>query len=236
MRHFGYFMKKMLRHWLFQVCAGGLLAVALVLPLILGEPKIKEAPVPAEANLALITIGTAEITAAELNYYFRDCYESFCSTYRDALAENNVIDLQVPLNQQLSSETETWADYFYRYGVQNSVNTALIYEAAEQADFSKTDSAVEEQLEELRRNSRKEYKTLTAFLQSVYGPLASEESYREYLTRRSLAEGYSKEIYDTVQGTEKEKQKAWDQWFLSLSDRNAETVVAEPMDYLYMTP
>ena len=94
---------------------------------------------------------------------------------------------------------------------------------------------VQEKLEQISSGaSANGFDSADAYLQSFYGPLASEETYSDYLALRCIAESYSESIYSDASGSEEEKQARWDSWFAALPENV--TVREDMLSQLYMTP
>ena len=76
-----------------------------------------------EKNTTAVTIGSQELSNAELNYYYVDAVNNFYST-NGQYASFFGLDTSVPLDEQIFDETagQTWADYF----VESAKSTATV--------------------------------------------------------------------------------------------------------------
>lgn len=224
------FLRKLTHHWLFQVGSAVLLALLLFSPMIISRLPSRE-----EGSSLNTASDWEEVSPVFMNYFFRDCYDEFKAVYAERLAESEIINEETPLDLQWCSETETWADYFYLYARSDSINTYRIAREAYEQNYTVDMTPVHEQLEHIRSGaSANGFDSADAYLQSFYGPLANEETYKSYLALRHLAESYSECIYASESGSEEEKQAQWDSWFAALPENV--TVREDMLSQLYMTP
>lgn len=154
-----------------------------------------------EAEYALYVDGYT-LSGVELNYYYYNAVNEFANTYWDYLSY--FLDPTVPLDQQMYDESAgmTWADYFLETAVENAVSSILLCKDAEVAGFY-LDREQKTQLDSLWENTQLYasyygYVNAEEYLQAMYGPDATEESYREYLERSALSDAYYMACYQDM--------------------------------------
>lgn len=221
--------KPLRKSWVFQVSAAVLLGLVLLAVILWNQrrPQQQDASVPA------FTIGEETVSAVTMNYYFRDAYDSVLGALGEMSADVQLLDPDIPLDQQPYSEAGTWADVLFETALSNAARTeAICAEARAQGYRFDAEAAAKEQLDTLRQKAMEQGSpSLTAFLQSFYGPTAGEDTYREYLQHTALADSYSHSIFDQAQD-----QAVWDAWFAEHIESQALTLAPTARDALYYTP
>ena len=170
-----------------------------------------------QRNTNAVTIGKYTLTSAELNYYYIDTVNNFMSQLHDQYGEQAEmysamlygLNYSSPLNTQMYTSTETWADYFAQSAVESAKNIYALYDAAiannctlteeELTNFEKTITNTE--------NFAKEYygySSLKAYLRDVFGYGATEESYREYMMVSAIASKYYNAFAETLKYDDKD--------------------------------
>ena len=173
----------------------GVLALILVLAVVFGITKFISNNGIMEKNTIAATVGTHELTNAELNYYFVDQVNDFYNDY-GSYASLLGLDLTKPLDKQVTNaETgATWADDFITAALSAAQHNYALADAAKAAGFELS----EEQIKSLDTDlaTMALYATLygygdtDAYLRAMYGKGASEESFREYMMTQTLATAY----------------------------------------------
>ena len=158
-----------------------------------------------ERKTIAATVNGHDITTAELNYYYIDYINNFCSNYSSYLAY--IMDTTAPLDQQQYSETQTWADYFLSEAVLSAASNYTLADAAKAAGHTLTaeeETSIESSLQTATFYAIYSYgfSDLTSYLKGMYGNGASEESYREYLTMSALASSYYNAKYNSLTYTD----------------------------------
>ena len=153
-----------------------------------------------ERKTIAATVNGHDITTAELNYYYIDYINNFCSNYSSYLAY--IMDTTAPLDQQQYSETQTWADYFLSEAVLSAASNYTLADAAKAAGHTLTaeeETSIESSLQTATFYAIYSYgfSDLTSYLKGMYGNGATEESYREYLTMSALASSYYNAKYNS---------------------------------------
>ena len=160
-----------------------------------------------KGKTTVVTVGGENITAREVNYFFRDSYDDFRSAYSDYLEDHQVIDDSLSLDKQEYSEDYSWAQFIYDASKASIIRTYVIYADAVKEGRKLTDEgrkAVDEQIEMLSGYAEKNNVSLDTFLRSFYGDCADEKSYREYLEIKETAESYSIDRYNQAEFSDEE--------------------------------
>ena len=171
-----------------------------------------------ERNTIALKVGDHDITAAEFNYFYYDAVNGFYTQFSDydqyavdyAKAMYG-IDMTLPLDEQIYSETDnsTWADYFLGEAEYSAKSMYALYDEAMANNFSLN--------EEQQTNLAKQFlamdaiaqeaygaKNMKDYLKSMYGPGASEETYRDYVTMSTIAEAYGADYQNSIEYTDAE--------------------------------
>ena len=82
-----------------------------------------------EKNTVAMTIGNTEVSNAELNYFYIDTVNNFYSQ-NGSYASMLGLDVTKPLNEQMMSETDSWADYFLDSAKSTAISVYTMSEAA----------------------------------------------------------------------------------------------------------
>lgn len=148
-----------------------------------------------EKNTVAVTIGGKEISNAQLNYYFVDAVNEFATNY-GSYASMFGLDVTKPLNEQVINEETgaTWADDFLMSAKNDAQSIFALCAAAEAAGFeapATVKSNVDTQMTTLEIYAiYNNYTDVKDYIKAIYGPGASVESYREYVTMRETANAY----------------------------------------------
>lgn len=165
-----------------------------------------------ERNTDALTVGEHTLNNAELNYFYVDAVNEFYSTWQEQYGEYAGmymsmmgIDATKPLNKLPytgGEEGETYADYFKDQAITNASNTYTIYDLAVK-DGQTVSDEVKASYEstfamfEMYANIYG-YSDMEEYLQAIYGPGASEETYRTYLDVLALADSYQADYYESL--------------------------------------
>lgn len=128
--------------------------------------------------------------------YYQSAYQSFLSQYSDNLP----FDQTRSLKKQYYNVEEgyTWEDYFIAQAYPNAALTGKLVWAAHRADFS-MDENMQKSLaatqETLSTYAKSHSITPEAYLQSMYGPHMTLETYYDYLADTFLAQAYTQALY-----------------------------------------
>ena len=143
-----------------------------------------------------------KLSNTEFSYYYWSEY--FYS--EETLKEQ--VDLTKPLDEQMYSETATWQDHLTDRILSQVEETMCLVFAAEEAGFE-LPAEYEETLDDVMVNfidsaMGQGFKDTSAYLKSLYGKGADEESFRAYLHDTHMASAYAEELYQTSAPTEEE--------------------------------
>lgn len=221
--------KKLRKNWIFQVSAAVLLGLLLLAVILWSQLR----PLQQDASVPAFTIGEETVSTVTMNYYFRDAYDDVLGALGEMSADVQLLDPDIPLDQQPYSEAGTWADVLFETALSNASRTeAICAEAQAQGYDFDAEAAAKEQMDTLRQKSIDQgFPSLTAFLRSFYGPTASVATYKEYLQHTTLADSYSHSIYD-----ESQDQTVWDAWFAERIESQALNLASTARDALYYAP
>ena len=173
------------------------LLLALVLVLSLPACKKKD-----PNQTIAVTVGTHEVTAAELNYYYVEMVNSFWKEYSYVISA--MLDLTKPLNEQIFDQAtgQTWADYFLQCSLDNVKSTYALADAAEAAGFTLTKTQtemVDGVMQTLRQAATAAKLDVDAYMATLFGEGATLDSYQTYYQRNLLADSYYSHYFKSLQ-------------------------------------
>ena len=164
-----------------------------------------------ERGTTALTLDDQKMSSAELSYYYIDSINNFYSNlasqygdYASLMAQYNFgLDMTKPLNEQAyyGSEDTTWADYFVESAISSAKSTYAMYELAVKDNHKLTEDE-QASLDLALANLNKEavesgFRNAKQYLQALYGPGASLETFTEYVTTSALAQSYLTAYADT---------------------------------------
>jgi hypothetical protein len=146
-----------------------------------------------QRNTVAATVNGKDLTSTELNYYYIDYINNFCSQYSGYLPY--IIDTTKALDEQQYSDTMTWADYFLSEALRSAASNHALADAANAAGHTLTDEekvSIDATLQNATFSAMYSYgfPDLESYLKGMYGNGATEESFREYMTISALANSY----------------------------------------------
>ena len=171
------------------------LVAIVILAVVFASVQLVKTSGIREKNTVAVTIGGKEVSNAQLNYFFVDAVNEFSSTY-GSYASLFGLDMTKPLDEQVINEETgaTWADDFLLSAKNDAQAIYALCAAAEAAGFeisSETKSNVETQMTTMELYAiYNQYSNSEDFIRAIYGPGASLEGYREYVTMRETANAY----------------------------------------------
>lgn len=189
-------------------------AIILMVLIVVGSTAYNaytNSGIPAR-NTTAATIGSHELSNAELSYYFVDAINQFASDYSSYLSY--FLSTSTPLDQQIyDQETgETWADYFIDTAINNAASIYSLADEASANGHALTDeeiASIDDSLDTLEDYAKENnYKSLDAYIQATYGDGASKESFREYLLVNNLAQSYYTAYSDSLTYTDADLREA----------------------------
>ena len=193
----------------FVVVLVALIAVAIVV----GINRSIESHGVHEKNTVAATVGSHELSDAELSYYYIDYVNNYANNYGSYLSLFG-LDTSVALDKQVyDTETgETWADNFIREATSSAQNVLALADAAEAEGFTLPEDQ-QTQVDLLSNNldayaSIYGYNNADAFLKAQYGNGSSKESYLAYYSRNLLASAYQSAHQDSLAYTDEQIREA----------------------------
>ena len=154
-----------------------------------------------EKNTVAAVIGDHEINSIEMGYYYSDLinttYNNWQSTYGESMSLYvgfMGLDVNLPLNEQSYSGDITWADYFIDTAISTAQRDYLLSDLAKAEGFTLSEES-QATLDQTFGNlpafaTIYGYNNVDAYLRAMYGPGASEKTYRAYAERSALAADY----------------------------------------------
>jgi len=163
-----------------------------------------------EKNTVAITVGDHEINSVELSYYYNDMITSNYNNWQASYGENLQmfmnfmgLDLTKSLGEQEYMDGDTWADYFIDSAIEKAKSDYLLVQKAKAEGFTLSEDgqaeiqATKDQLPMFATIYG--YPNAEAYLRSVYGPGAKEESYFAYTENMMLALEYYNAYGDSLE-------------------------------------
>ena len=156
-----------------------------------------------EKNTTALTVGSNDLSNADLNYFYIDTINTFYSengTYASLFG----LDVTLPLNAQvMDAETgETWADYFLESAKSSATAVYALCDAAAEAGHTLSEdelATIDSTVNTLALyGSIYGYDGAEGYLKAMYGNGATEEGYRNYMEKSLLAESYQTAYSDSL--------------------------------------
>ena len=198
---------------LYTAAFGIVLVLLLVTALFVGVRQVITSKGIREKNTVALTVGTHEISNAELNYYYMDAVNNFYSNYGSYAAMFG-LDVTKPLDEQFVDETAgtTWADDFLSSAKSTAQAAYALADAAQAAGFA----LPEADQTSIQNNiaTMDVYATLYGYgsgedyLKAIYGKGATTESYQAYCERNALAQAYQEFYADSLTYTDEQLRQA----------------------------
>lgn len=161
----------------------------------------------AQRNTLALTIGDHQLNNADLNYFFVDEVYEYYNYMADQFGDYTSIYLQMmgldftkPLDEQVYDEANnlTYADYFSDLAVKQAAIDYETYVLANRAPTESEQSLIDSTVAALDSYAEQTgYSSGKAYLKSLYGPGATLENYRNYLTVQAIVQAYRTEKYDS---------------------------------------
>lgn len=189
------------------------LVALIVLAVAISVNRSVEANGVHEKNTVAATIGSHELSNAELSYYYIDYVNNYVNTYGSYLSLFG-LDTSKTLDQQVySTETgETWADFFISQAASTAQSTLSLADAAEAEGFTLSEEQ-QTQVDLLSSNLDSYaklygYSNADAFLKAQYGNGSSKADYLAYYSRNLLASAYQTAHQDALSYTSEQIREA----------------------------
>lgn len=137
-----------------------------------------------------VKVGGEKVTRVEFDYHYNVVKNNY-------IAQNGYymsmfgIDLSGDLSSQMYSQTMSWQDYFEQKTIENIANNKALKAQAKAAGFTYDDSADYAEFEQsLKAAAAAAGKTEKAYLQELYGPLATISRVKPYVKDMLLTDAY----------------------------------------------
>lgn len=181
------------------------------------------------------TINGEKYTAAEVNYYYQNAYQSFMNQVSAYGMSSYVgIDTSSSLKDQTISsmgammaagaeEGETWHDYFLNQALENMADIQALNEAAEADGFTWTDemqTTLDQNMDSLATTATTYGYTEKQYLSMVFGSTMTKSIYEEQTKRAIVANSYQTAYEDSLVYSDEELEEAY------AADRNAYDLVS----------
>ncbi len=186
-----------------------MLAVIVTAVSVIGITAYKNAGIKEKMTVAAV-VDNREVNTVEMNYYFKDAisstYNEWYSSYgeyTDQLVSWSLnLDTTKPIDEQTRDDGSTWADYFMDMALENIKSNEAIcaLAASEGYTLSEEDqAAMDENIEYMEMYAQMYgFRNVNDYLKALYGNGATEKSYREYMTRTSIAQAYYDDHYASL--------------------------------------
>ncbi len=171
------------------------LVVLLVVALTVGISSTVKSSGLRERSTTAVTIGSHELSNAQLSYFYIDGINTFLRNY-GSYASMFGLDVTKPLDQQILDEEsgKTWADDFLDAAVENARSVYAMVDAANAEGFTLTDAQQSNVTATLSNLSAYAtlygYSSADDYVKAMYGYGTNLESYTEYVTNSMLADAY----------------------------------------------
>lgn len=186
-----------------------MLAVIVTAVSVIGITAFKNAGIKEKTTVAAVVDGR-EINTVEMNYYFKDAinstYNEWYSSYgeyTDQLVSWTLnLDTTKPIDEQTRDDGSTWADYFMDMALENAKSNHAIYTLATSEGYTLSEedaAAIDENISYMEMYAQMYgFRNVNDYLKALYGNGATEKSYKEYMTRSSIAQAYYNDHYDSL--------------------------------------
>ncbi len=149
-----------------------------------------------EKNTTALTVGSHELSNADLNYFYIDTVNNFYSQ-NGSYAAFFGLDVTKPLNEQFFDETsgQTWADYFLESAKDTAASVYAMSDAAKAEGFTLTEEQTAN-IDSIISNfslyaGLYGYADGESYVKAMYGKGATIEGVRNYVELSMLSDAYS---------------------------------------------
>ncbi len=189
------------------------MALILVVAIVVGTTQLISNSGIREKNTVAMTVGSHELSNAELNYYYIDTVNSFYSQ-NGSYASLFGLDVTKPLNEQFFDETagQTWADYFLESAKDTASAVYAMADAAKAEGFALTEDQNAD-IDSIISNfslyaSLYGYADAETYLKAMYGKGATMEGIRNYVEMSMLSDAYNTAHQDGLSFTDADLRAA----------------------------
>lgn len=198
---------------LYTIAFAVVMAILLVVAIVVGVHQTITSRGIMEKKTTALTIGSHELSNAELNYYYMDTVNNFYASYGSYAAMFG-LDPTKPLDEQLVDEEtgKTWAQDFLDSAKEGARSVYALADAAEAAGFTlpeQEQSALNTTISNLDGYALLYgYSSGEDYLKAVYGKGADMDSYRAHLERNALAQAYQEHYTQSLSYTDEDLRQA----------------------------
>lgn len=213
---------------LYTIAFAVVMAILLVVAIVVGVHQTITSRGIMEKKTTALTIGSHELSNAELNYYYMDTVNNFYANYGSYAAMFG-LDPTKPLDEQLVDEEtgKTWAQDFLDSAKEGARSVYALADAAEAAGFTlpeQEQSALNTTISNLDGYAvLYGYSSGEDYLKAVYGKGADMDSYRAHLERNALAQAYQEHYAQSLSYTDEDLRQAEAENFDSYSSYSYNT-------------
>ncbi len=172
------------------------MALILVIAITVGTTQFIANSGIREKNTTALTIGSHELSNAELNYYYIDTVNSFYSQNGSYVSFFG-LDTTKPLDEQFFDEAagQTWADYFLESAKSTAASVYAMADAARAEGFTLTEEQTAN-IDTIISNfslyaSMYGYADAETYVKAMYGKGATIEGVHNYVEMSMLADGFN---------------------------------------------
>ncbi len=179
------------------------MAVILVVAVVIGVNQTITSHGIREKNTTAMTIGSHELSNAELNYYYIDTVNNFMSQ-SGSYAALFGLDTTKPLDEQFIDEeqTTTWADNFLDSAKETAKAVYAVCDAAEAEGFTLSEqdqASVDSTIVNLSTYATVYgYADVDDYLKAMYGYGADMDTFQTYLENNILYSAYQQDHADSL--------------------------------------
>ncbi len=177
------------------------MAVILVVAIVIGVNQTITSSGIREKNTTALTIGSHELSNAELNYYYIDTVNNFLSQYGSYAAMFG-LDTAKPLDEQFIDEeqTTTWADDFLNSAKETAKSVYAVCDAAEAEGFTLSEQDLANVNNTVINLSSYAmvygYADVEDYLKAMYGYGATMDTFQTYLENNVMYSAYQQNRAD----------------------------------------
>ena len=171
------------------------LVAILVIAATIGATQFVKTTGMREKNTVAMTVGSNELSNAELNYFYIDSVNNFYSQ-NGSYASIFGLDVTKPLNEQVQNQEtgETWADYFVSMAKTSATSVYALADAAAAAGYTLPEDQ-QANVDAIVSNMNLYanvygYADGETYLKAMYGMGADMDSYRSYVEKSLLADAF----------------------------------------------
>lgn len=158
-----------------------------------------------------ITVGGESISRVEFDYHYNVAMSNYLNGNGMWLQYMGV-DLSGDLSKQMYSEDMSWKDRFDELAVEGiAQNEALIREGKAAGFVHDTAEDYKEYMDALRESASEQGITVKEYIQSLFGPYATESRVKPFVEKMMYANAYYQSVVDTMSFSQDEIEQYYDE-------------------------